>query len=323
MASTFTTNKSLEQPGNGDYVDTWNVPLNFDMSVLDQALGSTTYLNATSGSATLSVSQYRSLILDVSGAVSGNVVYTIPSGVGGQWIIRNTITDASGGPWTVTLASAGGGTSVVVPRNANTVYFCDGTNVRDITVSVFTAGSTDQVLFNDGIGITGSSDLTFDGTTLSAANLDVAGTSSFDDISSSGTAALTTATVAGTLTVNNTTTLYSLSVNTNIAAAGSITATGNITAFSDERLKRDIRTIDDALAKISMVRGVHYVSQNTDQPGIGVIAQEVQKVIPEAVQDNGGMLSVAYGNLVGLLIEGIKELQARVEKLEARNDAAD
>jgi hypothetical protein len=62
--------------------------------------------------------------------MSANVVYTIPSGVGGQWIVRNTTTDSVGGPWTITVASAGGGTSIVIPRNAQTLIYSDGTNIR-------------------------------------------------------------------------------------------------------------------------------------------------------------------------------------------------
>ena len=63
MVSTYTTNKSLEKPGNGDYVDTWNVPVNSDMDVIDQAFGGVTNLNSTAGSATLTSTQYRSLII--------------------------------------------------------------------------------------------------------------------------------------------------------------------------------------------------------------------------------------------------------------------
>ena len=84
MASTFTTNKTLELPGNGDYVNTWNIPVNGDMTIIDQALGGRTSLNAGAGSATLSVSQYRSLILTISGTMTANVTYTLPASVGGQ-----------------------------------------------------------------------------------------------------------------------------------------------------------------------------------------------------------------------------------------------
>jgi hypothetical protein len=324
MASTYTTNKVLEQPGNGDYTDTWNVPVNADMGIIDQAFGGVTSLNATGGSATLNETEYRSLILNISGAISSDVTYTIPSGVGGQWIVRNNVTDASGGPHNVRLAVFASGDSVVVPRNANTLFFSDGSFVRDITVSVFTAGSTDQVLYNDGVEITGSSGLTFDGTTLQTDTAVIDTSLTTTDLTVLGESTFADAVVMNnTLQVANNVTLYNLSVNTNISAAGSITATGNVTAFSDERLKREINTIEDALSKISAMRGVMYVSEKTDKPGTGVIAQEVQRVIPEAVEDNNGMLSVAYGNLVGLLIEGIKELRDRVERLEAKNDSSD
>jgi hypothetical protein len=130
MTSTYTTNKVLELPANGDYVDTWNIPANGDFNIIDQAFGGSTSLNATSGSATLSAAQYRSLFLNISGAISAAVTYTIPSGVGGQWIVYNSTTDSSGGPWSITIASAGGGTSVIIPRSTRIMFVCDGTNVR-------------------------------------------------------------------------------------------------------------------------------------------------------------------------------------------------
>jgi len=130
MASSFTTNKVLEKPGNGDYVDTWNVPVNGDMDIIDQAFGGVTALNATGGSATLTDTQYRSLVFSISGAMSANVTYTIPSGKGGQWIVFNNTTDSSGGPWDVIIASGGGGTSYTVTRGQRVHLYSDGTNIN-------------------------------------------------------------------------------------------------------------------------------------------------------------------------------------------------
>ena len=65
----------------------------------------------------------------------------------------------------------------------------------------------------------------------------------------------------------------------NITNTGTITASGDITAFSDERLKSDIETIDNALDKVMNMRGVSYAKQA--EKGIGVIAQEIEKVLPE------------------------------------------
>ena len=98
--------------------------------------------------------------------------------------------------------------------------------------------------------------------------------------------------------------------------AGNFTARGNVTAYSDIRLKTDIQVIPDALDKVCALRGVTYERIDTGERQTGVIAQEVQAVLPEAVMDVGEHLSVAYGNMVGLLIEAVKELAAKVKELE-------
>ena len=99
----------------------------------------------------------------------------------------------------------------------------------------------------------------------------------------------------------------------NISNTGTITASGDITAFSDERLKSDIETIDNALDKVMNMRGVSYTKQA--EKGIGVIAQEIEKVLPEVVTD-GEYKSVAYGNIVGVLMEAIKEQQKQIDELK-------
>jgi hypothetical protein len=94
---------------------------------------------------------------------------------------------------------------------------------------------------------------------------------------------------------------------------GDLTAAGNVTAYSDERLKSNIRTIDNALDKVTAMRGVYF--DKDGKASTGVIAQEVEKVLPEVVMD-GEYKSVAYGNIVGVLIEAIKELKAEIEELK-------
>ena len=94
----------------------------------------------------------------------------------------------------------------------------------------------------------------------------------------------------------------------------SVTTGGDVTAFSDMRIKHDIETIEGALAKVSDMRGV-YFKRNNGEAGTGVIAQEIENILPEVVKD-GEYKSVAYGNMVGILIEAIKELKAEVEKLK-------
>jgi hypothetical protein len=100
-------------------------------------------------------------------------------------------------------------------------------------------------------------------------------------------------------------------------ASGNFTASGNVTAYSDARLKTNVSTIDGALALVEKMRGVRYDRIDSGKAGIGVIAQEMKEVVPEVVLE-GDNLSVAYGNLVGVLIEAVKELSARVKELEAK-----
>lgn len=98
---------------------------------------------------------------------------------------------------------------------------------------------------------------------------------------------------------------------------GAITASNDIVAYSDARLKKDVLVIENALAKTNRLRGVTFTRTDTNVRGTGVIAQEVEKVLPEAVQAaEDGTLAVAYGNMVGLLIEAVKELTSRVKQLE-------
>lgn len=107
-----------------------------------------------------------------------------------------------------------------------------------------------------------------------------------------------------------------------IVSGGQFTCTGNITAYSDERLKEDVAVIPDALHKVSQLRGVTYARKDSGDRHTGLIAQEVQAILPEAVvtaDDEDGTLSVAYGNLVGLLVEAIKELQEEVRELKRRD----
>ena len=92
---------------------------------------------------------------------------------------------------------------------------------------------------------------------------------------------------------------------------GNFTATGNVTAYSDARLKSDVQTLDGS--KVYEMRGVSYIKDGKQSSG--VIAQELQKVAPELVHEGEEYLSVAYGNLVGYLIEAVKELKAEVEAL--------
>jgi hypothetical protein len=124
---------------------------------------------------------------------------------------------------------------------------------------------------------------------------------------------------------------YALRASGNVYVTGNITATANITAYngSDKRLKHNIVLISNPIEKLSKINGYtftwnddYYAKQNQDlfkRNDIGVIAQEIMEVIPEAVHEkDDGFLGVDYQKIIPLLIEAIKEQQLQIEEL--RND---
>ena len=108
---------------------------------------------------------------------------------------------------------------------------------------------------------------------------------------------------------------------------GNITTTGNVTAYgspSDIRLKESIELIPDALAKVCSLRGVRFRYRKDGSRSTGLIAQELQEVLPEAVYEANEIaseqkfLAVRYGNTAGLLVEAIKEQQRTIDALMQR-----
>ena len=115
--------------------------------------------------------------------------------------------------------------------------------------------------------------------------------------------------------------------------AGEIRATNNITAYysSDARLKTNVVEISDALSKVNQIRGVEFdwTDEYIEKAGgednyfvrkhdVGVIAQEIEKVLPEVVAEReDGIKAVKYDRIVALLIEAVKDLSKQVEELKA------
>lgn len=166
-----------------------------------------------------------------------------------------------------------------------------------------------------GNGGTGANDAATARANLSVASATGSGASGTWGINISGNAATatsaTTASTANAVNSSNSYTMAGLTVN------GAITATGNITAYSDSRLKTDLVRIDGALDKVEALTGYVYTRTDTGERETGLIAQAIQQVLPEAVTE-GEYLSVAYGNLMGLMVEAIKELRAEVAELRAQ-----
>lgn len=174
-------------------------------------------------------------------------------------------------------------------------------------------------------GGTGATDAGTARSNLSVPSTTGSGASGTWSISISGNAATATSATSATsaTTATNATQLGGVAASGYALLSGA-TFSGNINApaffyTSDLRVKNNIQDITDALAKVNALRGVTFDWANGMGNAVGLIAQEVQQVVPQAVSTQpDGLLNVAYGNLVGVLIEAIKELSAKVDALEAK-----
>lgn len=158
-----------------------------------------------------------------------------------------------------------------------------------------------------------SSNLSVSGTTSMTGNLSIVSSTSERTITvgSSGGYFFGNASQAGWKNSGGTAVVY-------WDTSGNFTAAQNVTAYSDAKLKKNIVTIEDPMALVRRMRGVFYERVEDDMPGVGVVAQEMQEVLPQVVVDRDGTLAVAYGNIVGPIIEALKSLDARLEAVEAR-----
>ena len=124
----------------------------------------------------------------------------------------------------------------------------------------------------------------------------------------------------GDFTVSGSITSGDITSSGNITASGTINAAGDVVAFynaSDERLKTDIREIENALDKVSSLRGVQFEYIASGIPSTGLIAQDLEPILPEAIfEDEDGYKGIRYQLTVGLLVEAIKELKAEIEELK-------
>lgn len=130
-------------------------------------------------------------------------------------------------------------------------------------------------------------------------------------------------TITGNLSIGSTVGRL-VGINTHTTITGILSVTDDITAFysSDARLKDNITPIDDPLAKVLSISGNTFTwndkSHHTGED-VGVVAQEILEILPQIVtQRDSGYLAVDYQKIVPLLIEAIKELSAKVEKLEEK-----
>ena len=157
--------------------------------------------------------------------------------------------------------------------------------------------------------------------------LDVAGDINLDAdggdiiLKDSGTTYGTLSRTGSNLIIKSGSTTMLTGSGANANFAGAIVAAGDITAFSDARLKENVSTIENALDKVDNLRGVNYNMKDSDDAKIGVIAQEVEEILPQVVHTSDDEMqtkSVDYGKLCAVLIEAVKELKKEVEELKGK-----
>ena len=102
-----------------------------------------------------------------------------------------------------------------------------------------------------------------------------------------------------------------------LQVVGNVIATAYLYS-SDRDLKKNIKTLNNSLDKVLQLRGVSFEWKNNNVKGVGLVAQEVERIFPELVSDSGGSKAVQYGNLIAPLIEAIKEQQQKIDNLETR-----
>jgi hypothetical protein len=128
MPSTYTPNKSIEQPSPGSYNDTWATPVNTDWAIIDTAFGGVTYITVTGMAAAatgLSLAQYQPPNIVFSGTISADLVFVIPQTVGGLWSVFNNTTGAF-----VLALQCGGGSYFPLPQGFRSLIICDGVNIQ-------------------------------------------------------------------------------------------------------------------------------------------------------------------------------------------------
>jgi len=164
----------------------------------------------------------------------------------------------------------------------------------------------------------------FSGTGMFGSDLVVTGNTTFNGATSGATNVINDITTNGNRYILFTDKTSGGSSNTFIASTkiyfnpstGKLNST-SFNSLSDASSKENIETLDNAINKVMLLRGVSFTWKGTDEKSIGVIAQEVEPIIPEVVSTSeDGIKSVSYDSIIGLLIEAIKEQQTTIEQMK-------
>lgn len=303
--------------------------LSASYSGANPTIGLSTISNVVAGAYTLAT-----VTVDSFGRIAG-----IANGSSGGSGTVTSITQGTGLSFSTTPITTTGTISLAASGVANGTYTLHGFTVD--TYGRITATTSLQSASTSQQGVVQLSSSTSSTSTTLAATASAV-KSAYDLANSKGSGTVTSVATGNGLTGGTITGSGTLSMSGSYT--GSFSATGDITAYSsDERLKTNIKPIENAVDKVKAIRGVTYdwnelaagFGFDSDMPQVGVIAQEIQKVLPEVIkaapfdtiQEDGSIgsslsgenyLTVQYDKIVPLLIEAIKEQQKQIEELKAK-----
>lgn len=187
-----TTYLQLNQPAYNS--SAWDVPLNANETILDNAFGGTTSVSLVASNVTLTSTQLQAMQLRFTGAISANITIYVPSGYYGRW----TVTNATTGAFTLTIASAAGGTTYAVAQGYSSLICCDSTGVFASDSGILQGGTLPSlsVTGNTTLGTSSGNTLTVNATSTFASPATYSSTSTYNG----ATAFNATATFSGAAT---------------------------------------------------------------------------------------------------------------------------
>ncbi len=327
MATSYSTDLKLELMVTGENAGTWGDKTNTNLNLVQQAIAGYQEVSIAGGAQTTAlvmtdatISNARNAVIKFTGTITGNQIVTIPDSIEKVY----TLINGTSGAHTVQFktASGTGFTFSATEKNAVLVY-ADGTNVVEVSnqLAGLVVGTDVQAYDAQLADIAGLA--------VTDGNFIVGNGSNF--VAESGA----TARASLSLDTGNDVQFDSFGVGTAASGTtGEIRATNDVTAFysSDVALKENITNIPDPIESLKKLNGVlfdwkkEYIDQRGGEDGyfvrkkdVGVIAQEVEKVLPEAVAERpDGIKAVKYDRLTCLLIEAVKKLSAQVEVLSKK-----
>lgn len=336
MASTYTSRLKLERQASGENSGTWGNLVNYVLNRIDSTVRGYTAVDVA-GSANVTLTsntsttntdddatddQVHNKVIEFTGALTGDI-HVFTDAVEGEYVLFNNTT----GSQSLTFANTGhAANGVALTQGSKTILFTTGTEMKDVF---------SDVLRDADIGVEVQD---------YSAKLDNVANAAVTDgnfLVGNGTAFVAesgaTARASLALDTGNDVQFDSFGVGTAASGTtGEIRATNDVTAFysSDVSLKENIINIPDPLNAVKKLNGVlfdwkkEYMDKRGGEDGyfvrkkdVGVIAQEVEKVLPEAVaQRPDGIKAVKYDRLTCLLIEAIKQLQDKVDSLSNKGN---